>query len=152
MSEPFGDQSCHDGGFRAQEPRSAGPRAVSAVTAIRLLTAARVLWGAALLVAPGSVIVEATTVRASGVTQVAARLLGLRHLAEAAFTGRRHSPTPILLGAAVDGTHAATLAVLALIRPDQRRLALTNVATATTFAFAGVAESRWARADARIGK
>jgi hypothetical protein len=45
-------------------------------------------------------------------------------------------------GAAVDATHALTMLALALLAPDRRRLALTNVATATAFALAGMREAR----------
>lgn len=122
---------------------------MSAVVGMRLLTTARASWGTALLLSPSSVICAATNASADGPTRTVARILGARQLVEAALTGRRHYQGAILVGAAVDATHAATFAAVALIRPDRRRLALTNVATATAFAVAGLLESRWARADAQ---
>jgi disulfide bond formation protein DsbB len=57
---------------------------------------------------------------------------------------RHHTPKWILAGAAVDATHAATMALLAAVRPDRRKLALTNVASATMLAVSGVYEARHA--------
>ena len=48
----------------------------------------------------------------------------------------------ILAGAAVDASHAASMAILAGIRPDRRKLALTNAAYATLFASSGVYATR----------
>ncbi len=42
----------------------------------------------------------------------------------------------------MDAIHAATMAALAALRPDRRKLALTNVVTATALAAAGVAGVR----------
>jgi hypothetical protein len=114
-----------------------------------MLTVARVFWGAALLLAPSSVIGDLPRGRIDRSSRLVARLLGARQLAEAVFTGRHRSRRAMLAGAAVDATHAATCAALGLMRPDRRRLALSNAATATAFAVAGLAQSRRARPDAR---
>jgi hypothetical protein len=63
---------------------------------------------------------------------------------QTAIMARHHTPKWILAGAAVDATHAATMALLAAVRPDRRKLALTNVASATMLAVSGVYEARHA--------
>jgi hypothetical protein len=73
-----------------------------------------------------------------------ARILGARHLAQAAILARHHTHKWILASAAVDATHATTMALLATFRPRRRKLALTNVASATMLAAGGVYEARHA--------
>jgi len=109
---------------------------------LRLLTVARALWGAALLIAPGAVLGDLPHQRIDRPARAFARVLGARHIIQAAITSRRHTRSWILAGAALDATHAATMAVLAGLRPDRRKLALSNTAAASMFAAAGVAESR----------
>ena len=48
----------------------------------------------------------------------------------------------MLAGAAVDATHAMTMILLAWLRPDQRKLALTNAAAASILVAAGVHEAQ----------
>lgn len=109
---------------------------------LRLLTAVRALWGTVLLGAPVAVLRDLPHERIDRPARMVARVLGVRHLTEAAVTGRRNSSTLIRAGAIVDAIHAATFAALAALRPDRRKLALTNVATASALAAAGVIESR----------
>jgi len=110
--------------------------------ALRLLLGVRLLWGTALLVDPEAVLRRLPHQRIDRSARTFARLLGIRHLVQAAITA--HCPTrrSILAGAAIDATHAATMAILAAIRPDRRELALTNAATATALAGAGLANAR----------
>ncbi len=105
------------------------------------LVALRVLWGTVLLIAPEVVLRDLPHQRLGRGARVFARVLGARHLIQAAITGREGTRRWVLAGAAVDATHAATMAVLAALRPDRRKLALTNVATATALAAAGFLES-----------
>ena len=67
-----------------------------------------------------------------------ARILGARHLAEAAILWRWTTPAVLRAGAAVDALHGASAGVL-VGRDDHRRLAALNVASATTWAFVGLA-------------
>jgi hypothetical protein len=115
---------------------------------LRLLLGVRLLWGTALLVAPEAVLSHLPHQRIDRPARTFARLLGTRHLVQAAITTRCPTPRSILAGAAIDATHAATMAILAAIRPDRRDLALTNAATATALAAAGVTARslRWAPA------
>ncbi len=95
-----------------------------------------------LLVAPEVVLRDLPHQRVDRGARVFARVLGARHLIQAAITSREDTRGWVLAGAAVDATHAATMAALAALRPDRRKLALTNVATATALAAAGVADAR----------
>ena len=109
---------------------------------MRALSAIRAGWGAALLIAPGAVLRELSHQRIDHSARVFARILGARDLAQAAIAQRRPGRGWIFAGAAVDATHAATMVALAALRPDRRRLALTNAATAIAFAAAGLYEAR----------
>lgn len=106
------------------------------------LIAVRVLWGTALLTAPEAVLRDLPHQRIDRPARTFARVLGVRHLIQAALTSRGATPGCVQAGAAVDATHAATMAVLAGLRPDRRKLALTNVATASALAVAGLVSSR----------
>jgi len=107
--------------------------------AVRLLIGVRVLWGSALLANPHAVLDNLTGEQVDPVASAFARILGTRHLVQAAFAFRRHSRRSIIAGAAIDAMHATSMAVLAVKSPDQRRLAVTGTATATAFAAAGLA-------------
>ncbi len=69
-------------------------------------------------------------------------MLGARHLIQAAITSPESTRGWVRGGAVLDATHAATMAALAALWPDRRKLAPTNVTTATVLAAAGLAESR----------
>jgi len=77
--------------------------------------------------------------RARGVT----RLLGARHLLQAALTsGPAPGAARLAIGAAVDLTHAASMAALAAADPKLRRATLADALIETTFGAAGLAASR----------
>ncbi len=101
----------------------------------------RGVWGALLLVEPGLVLRVLPHPRIDRGTLVFARVLGARDLIQAVIVGRHRSRDWILASVAVDGTHAATMALFAAVDRD-RRLALCNVVIATTFAVAGVQQAR----------
>lgn len=98
----------------------------------------RAAWGAALLLVPGRVLRALPHGQIDRPARGFARVLGARDVAQAALIARRPTRGRILTGAVVDATHATTMVALALLRPDRRKLALTNVATASAFAIAGV--------------
>ncbi len=106
------------------------------------LTVIRCAWGAVLLIAPGAVLRAVPHQRIDRPVRVFTRVLGVRHLAQAAIVGPRPTRGWILTGAAVDAAHASTMVALALLAPDRRRLAATNVATASAFAAAGLYQAR----------
>lgn len=108
----------------------------------RRLPPVRVAWGAALLLAPDRVLRALPHGQIDRPALAFARVLGVRDLVQAAVIARRPTRGRILAGAAVDATHATTMVALALIRPDRRKLALTNVTTASAFAVAGLRRAR----------
>jgi len=105
---------------------------------LRVLIGIRVIVGAGLLVAPSAGLAKLLRQPLDRPALVFTRLLGARHLAQAVLMTRRHTRNWILAGAAVDASHAATMAILAGLRPGRRALALTNAACATMFASSGV--------------
>lgn len=65
------------------------------------------------------------------------RVLGMRHLAQAALTVNA-DPVAHLLGGAVDVTHSASMVLLAMLSRKRRRGALASAAIALAF---GIAEA-----------
>ncbi len=113
----------------SQPPASTRPPA-----AVRLLIALHVCLGIPLLIAPGMVVGALPHQRIDRPVRVFARILGARHLLEAAVLARRHTHEWILAGAAVDATHALTMVLLACLCPARSELALGNAAGATLLA------------------
>jgi hypothetical protein len=96
------------------------------------LSALHGLYGTALLLAPG-LLLRGVGDPADPAARLATRLLGARHLGEAALlaaTGRRASR----VGAAVDGLHAASMVLLGLAVPLHRRAAMASGAVAGVLA------------------
>ncbi len=109
---------------------------------LRLLVGIRVVIGAGLLIAPDALLGDLLHQRIDRPERVFARILGARHLAQATIIARHHTRKWILAGAAVDATHATTMALLATVKPGRRKLALTNMASATMLAASGVYQAR----------
>lgn len=77
--------------------------------------------------------------RPAGTADIAViRVLGARHLIQAALTARSTHTPPLLIGAAADAAHALSMAGLGLLDPPRRREALVDAAIAASFATAGV--------------
>lgn len=111
----------------------------------RLLAAARAGYGAALLWSPGP-LTQAAAGRATGPdTRTTARVLGLRQLLQAALTGGDPSSRALILGAATDAAHAASMAALGMTDRRWRRAALLDALAATTLAVAGLRAALRAR-------
>jgi hypothetical protein len=96
-----------------QQPKS------SATAPFRLIELVRGLWGAALLAAPRLVLSEIHGVDADRKAVVVTRILGARHLTQAALSGINPSPEIIATGTWVDSVHSLT--ALALAAADRRR-------------------------------
>ncbi len=101
----------------------------------------RAAYGMTLLVAPGRLIRWCTGRPASPRSCAVARVLGARHLAQAALTVlvRRSRPDeagPLLAGSAIDLVHAASMAALAA-DSRVRRACLADALAATVLAAAG---------------
>jgi len=107
-----------------------------AVPQARWACAVRASYGAVLVCAPGPLIRARTGRRPSRRVQAVARLLGLRHLAQALVCGAAPTRWLIRAGAAADLLHAASMLAVAA---EDRRLqpaALTDAGIATGFAAA----------------
>jgi hypothetical protein len=102
---------------------------------------ARTAVGIALLTRPRALL---TTVSGQPVDEkvaIYARILGARHLVEAAVLWRWTTPTVVRTGAAIDAIHAASALPLVKSR-HHSRLAILNVASASTFALLGATLAR----------
>ena len=112
--------------------RSAVPTAASR---LRLLVPlARAGYGAALLCAPGPMIGVVTGQPPSRRARQVARVLGVRHLAQAVITALNPGPEVVALGVVVDLLHAASMFAFAAIVPDLRGAELADALAATSLA------------------
>jgi hypothetical protein len=96
-------------------------------------------YGAVLLGAPGAVIGICTGQPASSRARATARLLGARHLAQAAVTVAAPTGRVLAVGAGLDLAHAASMLALAAGRRPLRRAELADAATEAAFAVLGAA-------------
>jgi hypothetical protein len=101
-----------------------------------LVPLARAGYGAALLCAPGPMIGVVTGLPPSKRARQVARVLGVRHLAQAAITALNPGPEIVALGVVVDLLHAASMFAFAAVVPDLRRAELADALAATTLAVA----------------
>ncbi|MEU4660399.1 hypothetical protein AB0F83_01450 [Micromonospora chalcea] len=116
-----------------------GPRP-PARTLCRAALIGRVAWGSLLLLAPAALLRPVG--RATPAARATLRVLGARHLAQAAVTLRWPVPGVLVVGVAVDGTHALATLVLAATDRRQRHVALADTAAATAWAALGAAAVR----------
>ena len=108
-----------------------------------LLQVVRAGYGGALLIVPGPVIRLATGRPAGARARAVARVLGARHLLQAALTTAAASSAGSLgVGAVVDLAHAASMAALGLADRQVRRLTLSDALVESTFAAAGASAAR----------
>ena len=101
-----------------------------------LVPLARAGYGAALLCAPGPMIGVVTGQPPSRRARRVARVLGVRHLAQAAITAVNPGPEVVALGVIVDLLHAASMFAFAAVVPDLRQAELADALAATTLAVA----------------
>jgi hypothetical protein len=71
-----------------------------------------------------------------------ARVLGVRHLAQAAITARAQGPEMITAGSAIDLCHAASMLALAAASQSLRHAELADALVAAALAVAGPASAR----------
>ena len=100
--------------------------------------AVRAGYGVALLAAPGAVSRAPVDARAAAI----ARVLGGRHLAQAAVLAAHPSPRWRAAGALVDALHGASMIAVARAAPRYRRLAIDQAWTAAAFAAAQLIDAR----------
>jgi hypothetical protein len=110
-----------------------------------LVPLARAGYGAALLCAPGPMIGVVTGQPPSRRARRVARVLGARHLAQAAITVLNPGPEVVALGVVVDLLHAASMFAFAAVVPDLRRAELADALAATSLAVLEPALSSVAR-------
>ena len=121
----------------------------TAVGRLRLLVPlARAGYGAALLCAPGPMIGVITGQPPSRRARRVARILGVRHLAQAAVTALNPGSEVVALGVVVDLLHAASMFAFAAVVPDLRRAELADALAATALAVAEPAMSGLGRPKA----
>ena len=99
-------------------------------------------WGGILVCVPARLIRLAGEVPSPSSRRVL-RLLGVRHLGQAAVTAARPGPAALRAGGVVDILHAASCAGLALADARWRRAAVLGCSGATALAAAGFAAARW---------
>jgi hypothetical protein len=102
---------------------------------------ARTLAGIALLTRPRTLLTSICGQGADESVAIYARILGARHLVEAAILWRWTTPRVVATGAAVDAIHAASAVALVKTR-HHPRLATLNVASGSAFALLGATMAR----------
>ncbi len=100
-------------------------------------TAFRALYGSILLLAPG-LLPSLDHSRASRRELTLARLLGARHLVQAAMIARKPSRSHLVIGVLVDTAHAGSMVTLAVITPGRRWLCGADALVAANLAGAGM--------------
>ncbi|GIF42655.1 hypothetical protein [Actinoplanes xinjiangensis] len=103
---------------------------------MRISTTARVVWGGALLIAPQALLRAGAGRDASRAAITVARVLGARHLLQAAVTMAAPTPRVVAFGAVVDALHAVQQLTLAVVSPRWRAAALVDTAIAVALAAA----------------
>jgi hypothetical protein len=108
-----------------------------------LVPLARAGYGTALLCAPGPMIGVVTGQPPSPRARRTARVLGVRHLAQAAVTVWAPGPETVAVGVVVDLLHAASMFALAAAGQGPRRAELADALAASSLAVAGPALAGW---------
>jgi hypothetical protein len=97
----------------------------------------RAAYGAALVLVPGPAIRLATGRLPSQRACRVARVLGTRHLIQAALTAAAPGSAALEIGGQVDAVHSASMLLLAAVSRAGRRAALTDALTEAALAAAG---------------
>jgi hypothetical protein len=105
----------------------------------RFLRVTRAAYGAALLAVPSRILRAYGGDPADGPAVAAARVLGGRHLVQAALVGSDPGPVRRVGGAVVDLLHAASMFALARMDAPRRRPALIDGSVAAAFGVLGAA-------------
>ncbi len=99
-------------------------------------------WGAALLLAPEPLLRAGGRAPVPAAAVAAARVLGVRHLLQAAASAVAPTAPVVGLGAVVDTLHTGSCVGLAVASPRWRRVALLDAAVESGFAASGWRVSR----------
>jgi len=111
---------------------------------LRLIELARAGWGGALLFAPRVVLNRVHHVEVDTKSVLVARVLGARHLTQAALSGINPSPEVLAMGVWVDVAHASTAVALAVVDRTRARAGLADAAVAGLWAGVGWRDLRTA--------
>jgi len=118
------------------------PRPPAAARGPALLPSIHACYGVVLVAAPGAVIRLATGQPSGRRERGIARLLGARHLVQAAITALAPVPGVLAAGAGVDTLHTTSMIMLAAADRHVRRAALTDALAESLFAVAGFSSAR----------
>lgn len=113
---------------------------------IRAIELVRAGWGAVLLAAPAEVLDHIHGVRVDRKALVVTRILGARHLTQAALSGVNPGPEVLAAGVWVDAVHSATALGLAVLDRRRARGGVTDAAVAASWAVLGWRHLRAGRA------
>ncbi len=105
---------------------------------MRGIELARGGWGATMLLAPRPVLGRLFGVRVDAASVAVARILGVRHLTQAALSGTAPSREVLALGVWVDSVHAVTAVALAGLDTERARAGLVDAVVAATWAGFGL--------------
>lgn len=109
---------------------------------MRASAIARTVYGSFLVLTPGVVVRTVSGKPADRAPAVVARILGLRHLAQALAIDRAGTRDRLLVGAAIDAAHALSMFGLAALNEGYRRPAALDAVLATGLAANGLREAR----------
>lgn len=112
----------------------------------RVIELGRAAWGVALLIAPRTVLSRVHHLQTDTKSLATARILGGRHLAQAALSGIQPSPEVLAMGIWVDSVHALSAVGLALADRSRARAGLADAAVAAAWAALGYRDLNEARA------
>lgn len=101
----------------------------------------RGFYGLAVTMGPASLLRLVGISDASPKATAIVRILGLRDVAQALVCAPAPTRSVVLLGAGVDGVHAASMVALAVSSPRWRRAALFSGTLSLTFALLGVRQA-----------
>lgn len=113
---------------------------------IRAIELIRAGWGGVLLAAPAEVLSHIHGVRVDRKAIVVTRILGARHLAQAALSGVDPGPEVLAAGVWVDTVHSATALGLALVDRRRARGGVADAVVAASWAGLGWRHLRAGRA------
>ncbi|WP_460866229.1 hypothetical protein [Rhodococcus aerolatus] len=107
----------------------------------RRLELVRGTWGAACLLAPRAVL-RSWGAHRDTTSVVVTRVLGVRHLTQAALSGSAPTPRTLAMGTWVDAVHSLTALALAVRDPHRARAGVGDAAVAALWAAAGLRDLR----------
>jgi hypothetical protein len=113
---------------------------------LRPIELGRAAWGAAMLFAPRLVLERVHGVDTDTTAVMVARILGARHLVQAALSGIDPSPEVLAMGVWVDTAHASSALALAAVDHSRARAGIIDGVVALGWAGIGYRDLRSAHA------